>query len=184
MPTPGTRSILAIMSAKFSWPWARSPSTNCSLVAPAGSCLPTTPAKITSMAWPRIRGAITFRTTATVTMASTAAIPARSGFSSPMSRFAEGQNCWAFLAGMAPNIPPSASPGVNSSSWKSSTAAGVPFPLALMPLPPRSAGIRQFPGRCRSFPEVPHACPGPRSGPCPAPGSGPHRRWSRPAARR
>ena len=112
MPAPGTTSILASMSAKLSWPWERSPSMNCSLVAPAGSCLPTTPAKITSIAWPRILGAMTLRTTATVTMASTAVIPARSGFSSPMSRLAEGQKCWAFLAGTAPNMPPSASPGV------------------------------------------------------------------------
>ena len=116
MPTPGTTSILESMSAKLSWPWARRPSTNCSLVPPAGSCLPTTPPKITSIAWPRIRGATTLRTTATVTIASTAMMPARSGFSRPISRFAEGQKCWAFLAGMSPNMPPSASPGVYSSS--------------------------------------------------------------------
>ncbi len=61
---------------------------------------------------------------------------------------------------------------------------GVTFSLVLMPLPPRSAGIRQFPGRCWSSPAVPRACRGPRSGRCPAPGSGRRRRWWRRAGRR
>ena len=71
MPVPGTSSIREIMSAKLSWPCARSPSTNWSLLTPAGSCLPTTPPKMTSMAWPSTFGAMTLRTTDTMTMATT-----------------------------------------------------------------------------------------------------------------
>ena len=58
MPGPGTTSIRASMSAKLSLPAARAAATACSAVVPAGSCRPTTPAKIRSVAWPRIFGPI------------------------------------------------------------------------------------------------------------------------------
>ena len=71
MPVPGTSSIRETMSAKLFCPCARSPSTNWSLLTPAGSCLPTTPPKITSMAWPSTLGAMTLRITEMITMPTT-----------------------------------------------------------------------------------------------------------------
>ena len=62
MPWPGTMFSRWTMSANVPWPWARSASTTCSLVAPAGRFLPMTPVKITSVALPRIRGPSTFIT--------------------------------------------------------------------------------------------------------------------------
>ena len=56
MPCPGMTFSRSTMSANVLLPWARSSATTCSLVAPLGRFLPSTPVKITSVAMPRILG--------------------------------------------------------------------------------------------------------------------------------
>ncbi len=70
MPLPGVKSVLFSMSAIWPRPWSRIDWSTCSLVAPAGICLPMMPAKTRSVALPRIFGPITLRATLTTTHSS------------------------------------------------------------------------------------------------------------------
>ncbi len=108
MPDPGTRSgIRATMSAKVPWPWARRPATTSARVAVAGRCRPTTPAKMRSVARPRILGPTALRATLVTAKASTAYSEVRSGRIRPIRRLADGPKFCDFSAGMpAPIIGP------------------------------------------------------------------------------
>lgn len=78
MPCPGVKSVPASMSAIPSWPRARSPSSACCLVVPAGISRPTIPANTRSVASPRIFGPTTAQPTLPTTAATMPQILARS----------------------------------------------------------------------------------------------------------
>ncbi|CAM5681843.1 hypothetical protein SANTM175S_08019 [Streptomyces antimycoticus] len=86
MPWPGVTSIEATMSATVPWSLSRSHWTACSLSAPSGSCRPMRPAKIRSVASPRIFGPATASATLHVPSASTSSAIPRSGRSRASSR--------------------------------------------------------------------------------------------------
>ena len=200
MPAPGMSSMPESRSANWSSPWARNPAITCSWLMPDGRSLLMTPLKITSIALPSTRGAMTLSTTAMITITSTTAMAIFSGLSSPKRRFADGQKCLAFLAGTPPNMSPSASVGWNSSSstcaYASAAAPGVgatttptPGPVCccascfaflraflsvLTPLPPPRSAMKRSPGTWMRFPPAPRACRGPLSARVPSPESGPH----------
>ena len=97
---PGTTCWLSITLATVALPAARACAAACSPVIPAGSCLPMTPAKITSVARPRMhrpdhvqRHARSRRAPARATT------PRRSGRSRPTSRRADGPKSIAFSTG-------------------------------------------------------------------------------------
>lgn len=92
--------------------------------------LPISPAKITSMALPRIRGAITESTTYTVIRAKTSTMPSLYGDISPISRLADGQKFWALRTGAPPDqssAPAAASNSLTSASSLSSCAESIFF---------------------------------------------------------
>ncbi|CAM5670692.1 hypothetical protein SCALM49S_08555 [Streptomyces californicus] len=70
MPSPGVKSTPESMSAIDPRPSARSASIACAFVVPSGIPRPTTPAKIRSVAMPRIFGPATDSATLTATAAS------------------------------------------------------------------------------------------------------------------
>ncbi len=80
------------------------PSTACSLVVPAGNRLPTTPAKMTSVARPRTHGPMTERVTLSTPSPRTAATSGRSGRSIPSSRRLEPLKSIVFAGGIPPII--------------------------------------------------------------------------------
>ncbi|RAO55824.1 hypothetical protein ONO86_00901 [Micromonospora noduli] len=110
MPTPGTTSIRASMSAKLSLPLARAAATACSAVVPAGSCRPITPVKIRSVAWPRIFGPATLNPTLTTANVMIAARCSRCERSRPSSRRADGPKFIDFSAGIPALIHPGPPP--------------------------------------------------------------------------
>ncbi len=69
-----------------------------------GSERPSTPLKITSIASPSIRGAITVRMTEITTIASTKQNAYFSGASSPRSRLTEGQKWLIFRGGSSAGL--------------------------------------------------------------------------------
>ena len=89
------------MSANVSSPCARSAATACSLVAPAGSCLPMKPVKITSVAQPRILGPMTLSTMPATASTIEKMITTRSGTRCPSSRFRDGPKLSDFSTAMA-----------------------------------------------------------------------------------
>ena len=131
MPWPGTTSIAATMSATGRRR-ARSPSTACSLVTPAGSRPPTTPAKIRSVAWPRILGP----STVSATLATREQRRRRSPWparapSGASSRLAEGLKSIAFWPTMPPPIGPRPGPPVRPRSARSPSACPARRPAGL-----------------------------------------------------
>src|SRR3954452_1377380 len=100
MPCPGTTWLLVITLATLPCPEARAAAAACSVVSPAGSCRPRTPAKIRSVARPRIFGPATDRLTLVIASRTTPAIMPRSGARRPSSRRAEGPKVMAFAAGI------------------------------------------------------------------------------------
>src|SRR3954468_1644275 len=100
MPCPGTTWLLVITLATLSFPAARAAAAACSVVSPAGSCRPRTPAKMRSVARPRIFGPATDRPTLVMASRTTPAIMPRSGARRPSSRRAGGQKGMAFAAGI------------------------------------------------------------------------------------
>src|SRR4051794_36084747 len=114
MPRPGTTCWASIRLPTPSWPAARALSAASRVVSPAGSCLPMIPAKIRSVAWPRIFGPTTFSATLTTPSAIVTATPARSGRSRAASRLADGPKFDAFSVGWptpahgGPPLPPRA----------------------------------------------------------------------------
>ena len=147
-PCPGTRfSVLAIRSACRTSPCARSASAACSCVVPSGMLRPRTPAKIRSVARPRIRGPIDISATLTTASSRTMTTLTRCGLSCRTSRLADGPNALAFWPTMPPPIGPRPGPAPwvirsVSLSWPGLSADLV----SLMPPPPRSAGTRRSPG--------------------------------------
>src|SRR6476469_3880152 len=100
MPSPGTRSGMPeIRSASPLSPRARAASTACCWVVPGGSRRPITPAKIRSVACPRIYGPTTARLTPATVSPSTVNVRRRSGPSRRSSRVADGQKSIDFSAG-------------------------------------------------------------------------------------
>ena len=89
-------SIAASMSASRASPDARTVSTASAGVIPGGSCRPKRPAKIRSVAPPRIRGATANSAVPSTPRATTAATLARSGRRRPSNRLAEGPKRIAF----------------------------------------------------------------------------------------
>src|SRR5688572_24643603 len=138
-PCPGTRlSVLAIRSACRTSPCARRASAACSCVVPSGMLRPRTPAKIRSVARPRIRGPIDISATLTTASSRTRTTLNRCGLSWWTSRFAEGPNALAFWPTMPPPIGPRPGPAPwvirsVSLSWPGLSADLV----SLMP-PPRA----------------------------------------------
>ncbi len=122
MPWPGTKSTFDNMSACVPWPESRSCWMITSVGVPAGMFLPIMPAKITSMALPRILGAITDSTTYTVISANTITMPSLYGDISPIRRLAEGQKCCALRTG-APPLQSSAPAAASNSSTAASSAS-------------------------------------------------------------
>src|SRR6266540_991875 len=118
MPRPGTTCIELSMSASLPWPRWRRPATASALLVPAGSCAPTKPAKIRSVALPRILGPRTERITLTTASARVSTINARSGRKVRSSLRLEAPKSSAFsvdmpavkAAGPRP-MPPGAGPG-------------------------------------------------------------------------
>src|SRR3954469_3614436 len=98
MPCPGTTWLLVITLATLSFPAARAAAAACSVVSPAGSCRPRTPAKMRSVARPRILGPATDRLTLVIASRTTPAIMPRSGARRPSSRRGEGTEVMAFTA--------------------------------------------------------------------------------------
>ena len=99
MPCPGMKSTLLSRSAYPSCPLARRPSTTCSLVMPAGIWPPMTPAKMRSVARPRILGPIELSATLTTAKTSTTATLTRCGRRRPSRRLADGPKSSDFSAG-------------------------------------------------------------------------------------
>src|SRR3954470_23810586 len=100
MPWPGTTWLLVITLATLPCPAARAAAAACSVLSPAGSCRPRTPAKMMSVARPRIFGPATDRLTLVIASRTTPAIMPRSGARRPTSRRAEGPKVMAFAAGI------------------------------------------------------------------------------------
>src|SRR3954470_4431051 len=100
MPWPGTTWLLVITLATLPCPAARAAAAACSVLSPAGSCRPRTPAKMRSVARPRIFGPATDRLTLVIASRTTPAIMPRSGARRPSSRRAEGPKVMAFAAGI------------------------------------------------------------------------------------
>ena len=99
------------MSAIRSSPWSRSPSTACSLEIPAGSRSPKKPAKIRSVAWPRMRGPSAIKVVLQTASSTTPIARTRSGAIRRIIRLAEGPKVIAFCPTWPPPIGPRPGPG-------------------------------------------------------------------------
>ena len=153
-PVPGVMFMPEIMSASWPWPCARSSATACSLVTPAGSCLPTTPSNRTLVAAPRIFGPVTRSATEVTPKTSTITSRTRSGRSRASSRRTVPRRS-LLRSGGCPG------PGRPIPAARIMPPPGRP----IMPPPPRRAGTRRSPGRGRSPPSAPGGCPSRRRGP-------------------
>ena len=108
MPSPGMTVMPESKLAKPSWPLALAASMAWSCVMPAGSCLPTTPEKMMSVAVPNKYGPTTLSPTPITVRTRTRDACSRSGRSWPSSRRADGQKSRDFSAGIPAAI---AAPG-------------------------------------------------------------------------
>src|SRR5215831_17152263 len=104
MPCPGVKSTPPSMSARRLSPRARTACTTSALDAPERKPRPTTPATITSVAWPRIFGPSTASPTLVMPAASSAPIAKRSGRSSARNRRPEFLKSNGFSVDMPPAI--------------------------------------------------------------------------------
>jgi hypothetical protein len=121
------------------------------VVVPGVSCWPITPAKMTSVAWPRIFGPITESPTLMTPRATTSTTSARSGASMPISRRADGPKSIDFSAGIPADAhagPPRRAVDISRAARPVSSppppaGAGVGVGLDLViPLPPRRSLLR------------------------------------------
>ena len=144
-PAPGTTFIPLNRSAKVPSPRARAAAIACSLVIPAGSCLPMTPLNNRSVAWPSTLGPITERAMPPMDSVRTAAIGPRCGRRRRARRSAEP-------------VKSRDRPAAGSSSMARAAPRIGGVVMAVLPLPHRRTVSRRIRHRPGSHSATHHAC--------------------------